>query len=1420
MDPVIQHLLEASLQHQAATQELARGVRALAEDLLATRLAPPVPTLPSPKQAAHHLLMKLAPEDDVEAYLHTFEIVAEREVWDRELWVEILAPFLSGEAQLAYYSLAPDHAHDYDQLKREILARVGLSPAAAAMEYHRWTYQPGQTPRQQMLQLLRTTRRWLRPELRSSEEVAEHVAMERFLRTLPTDLRRAVAMRDSVNPRAMVEATEAAERMLGLMRADRPEAASLARRDRFLIRRTPPKELEGARGPRPSRLPTPPNPHEEPMPTEPELGPLPRPAKTWLAGCGVHGNFQKDGSHRLLHVDGRPVRAFMDSGSTVTLLRPAEFPWLQASLETLPVTCVHGEVRQFPTARVLLGEQGRQWPLTVGLVPDLPVPLLVGRDFPGFAQGHNQFPSRQRRHHRKCRSRARSALLARPQGDSAEASGEGECQGTINPLSSLCQQIQAEGGFAREQREDDRLKRAWENVAVLDGVPHVTGPLPDPHFAVHKNLLYRVRQLPEGPQEALVLPRSRIDAVMHLAHHHPLGGHLAWQNTLARILPRFYWPSIQAEVKNYCQRCARCQLTSPKKPPPAPLIPLPIIGVPFERIGMDIVGPLPKSGRGHEYILVMVDYATRYPEAVPLRKATSKAIAQELFLLCSRVGIPKDIITDQGTPFVSRLVADLCKLLRIKHLPTSVYHPQTDGLVERCNQTLKRMLKKVVAQDGRDWDLLVPYVLFAVREVPQASTGFSPFELLYSRRPRGLLDVVREAWEQQPSPYRSIIEYVQEMQQRVDAVAPIVQEHMEEAQRAQQCIYNRPAQPREFQVGDRVLVLVPTTTCKFLATWQGPYTIHERVGPVNYRLNQPGRRKTQQVYHVNLLKKWVEPIPQVSGFASTESSARAEIQWGDDLSPAQRQELVELVERFRDVFSVTPGRTQVVQHDIRTPVGVTVRQRPYRVPEARRTAIEEEVERMLSAGIIEPSNSPWSSPIVLVPKPDGSWRFCNDFRKLNEVSQFDSYPLPRVDDLIDRLGKARFISTLDLTKGYWQVALTPEARPKTAFSTPAGHWQYRVLPFGLHGAPATFQRLMDVVLRPLLPFAAAYLDDVIIHSETWSEHVDHLRRVLSRLREAGLTANPRKCHLGLTEAHYLGYRIGRGLLRPQVRKVEAILNCPKPRSKKQVRAFLGLAGYYRRFISNFSSIASPLSDLTRKGQPETVKWTPEAEAAFEQLKACLTSEPVLRSPDFNRPFRVQTDASERGLGAVLVQDFNGEEHPVLYISRKLTPPEQRYAALEREALAIKWAIEELRFYLTGRPFILVTDHAPLQWLARAKDSNPRVTRWFLSLQDFSFRVQHRAGVLHGNADALSRLPVCWASRGPLSDVSLRGGECGRGPSHQSSSSMPRQPSAPQGGVRNHPRLAVTGPSSSYFPGRKRRHKRPPRDLRGGERERG
>lgn len=414
--------------------------------------------------------------------------------------------------------------------------------------------------------------------------------------------------------------------------------------------------------------------------------------------------------------------------------------------------------------------------------------------------------------------------------------------------------------------------------------------------------MYRMDKIGVDIVEQLLVPVQYRRTVLGLAHGHILGGHLGAEKTCDRILRRFYWPGVLAEVTRHCGECPECQLTAPKPAFRNPLVPLPIIETPFERIAMDIVGPLPKSARGHQYILVVLDYATRYPEAIPLRTMASKNIAKEIMLMFSRVGIPKEILTDQGTPFMSRIMADLCKLLHIKQLRTSVYHPQTDGLVERFNRTLKSMLRKVIDKDRKNWDFLLPYLMFAIREVPQASLGFSPFELVYGRHPRGILDIARETWEQQASPFHSVIEHVTAMQDRISTVTPIVREHMRQAQEHQRHTYNRQAKVRVFQPGDKVMLRVPTVECKFLAKWKGPYEIIEKIGEVNYRVRQPGHRPPEQIYHVNLLKAWREREALVVTYPITPLGNPA-VHVSPTLSPAQAQEVKRLVHYNKDVFS-------------------------------------------------------------------------------------------------------------------------------------------------------------------------------------------------------------------------------------------------------------------------------------------------------------------------------------------------------------------------------------------------------------------------------------------------------------------------------------------------------------------------------------
>lgn len=364
--------------------------------------------------------------------------------------------------------------------------------------------------------------------------------------------------------------------------------------------------------------------------------------------------------------------------------------------------------------------------------------------------------------------------------------------------------------------------------------------------------------------------------------------------------------------------------------------------------------------------------------------------------------------------------------------------------------------------------------------------------------------------------------------------------------------------------------------------------------------------------------------------------------------------------------------------------------------------------------------------------------FCIDFRYLNSVSKFDPYPMPRIDELLERVGAAQFITTLDLSKGYWQVALASEAREMTAFKTPFGVFQFKVMPFGLQGAPATFQRLMDQVLRGL-DFAAAYLDDVVVFSQTWEDHVGHLETVLQLIKVAGLTINPNKCKLAQRQVEYLGYVVGYGQVRPQVGKVEAIQAYPVPTTKRKVCAFVGLIGWYSKFIPHFAERAAALTDLTKGSAPNRVKWTRECERAFNDLKGAITNDSVLHSPDFAQPFTLQTDASGVGIGAVLLQEVKGERRPVVFLSRKLQDRETRYSTIEKECLAIKWAVESLRYYLLGRHFVLETDHRALRWLQQMKDSNMRIARWYLSLQPYDFIVNYQSGKTNLVADSLSRM---------------------------------------------------------------------------------
>ena len=665
------------------------------------------------------------------------------------------------------------------------------------------------------------------------------------------------------------------------------------------------------------------------------------------------------------------------------------------------------------------------------------------------------------------------------------------------------------------------------------------------------------------------------------------------------MLRRFYWPNVFGDVEEFCRTCAVCQKASHKGAGKAPLMPLPVISEPFSRVAMDIVGPLLTSRAGNQYVLVVCDYATRYPEAIPLKSIDAEHVAEKLVELFARVGIPREILTDQGSNFMSQLLVELYRLLHVKPIRTSPYHPQTDGLVERFNQTLKSMLRKATAIDGKDWDKLIPYLLFAYREVPQASTGFSPFELLYGRDVRGPLDILRETWEGNESQNESVVSYVLSTREKLKQMVDCVHENLTKQQDRQKRWYDAKARMREFKPGDLVLVLLPTSTNKLLAQWQGPYQIVTRMGKLNYMLDMHDRRKRQRVFHVNMLKGYhvravVEEVEDNRYADELEEDipvwneqSKEGAKFGEELTREQMKELQALLNNFSSVFSDKPGRTNMAEHSIITEQTIPVRRPPYRLPQAYKELVKTELDDMLENDIIETTSSEWASPIVMVKKKDGSLRMCVDYRRLNAVSHIDAYPMPRIDDLIDGLGNARFISTLDLTRGYWQLPVAEKDRHKTAFTTPYGQFQFKVLPFGLSGAPSSFQRLMDKLIKGCEGFTSAYLDDLVVFSNSWQEHLSQLRTVLNRIKEAGLTVKVGKCQFGTSKCVYLGHTVGNGSVEPELTKLQAVKTFPLPETKRQVRGFLGLTGYYRRFIPDYSSRAAPLTDLTRKSAPNS-----------------------------------------------------------------------------------------------------------------------------------------------------------------------------------------------------------------------------------------
>lgn len=466
-----------------------------------------------------------------------------------------------------------------------------------------------------------------------------------------------------------------------------------------------------------------------------------------------------------------------------------------------------------------------------------------------------------------------------------------------------------------------------------------------------------------------------------------------------------------------------------------------------------------------------------------------------------------------------------------------------------------------------------------------------------------------------------------------------------------------------------------------------------------------------------------------------------EIETEHELSIEQRQQLSEVVKQFELTGEGKLGRTNLIEHEIILKEGAKPRITPmYKCSPYIQQAIDEEVDRFRKLDAIEPCYSEWTNPLVPVLKKNGKVRVCLDSRKINKMTVKDSYPMRNMQDIFRQLGKAKFFTVIDLKDAYFQIPLKKESRNFTAFRTAKGVFRFKVLPFGLMNAPFTMSRLMDKAIGfDLEPHVFVYLDDIVIASNTFEEHLRLLKIVAERLRKAGLTMSIEKSRFCRKQVVYLGYLLNENGVAIDASQIQPILDYAQPKTQEDIRRLMGLAGFYQRFIKNYSAITAPITDLLTK-ENKKFKWTKEAEDGFRQLKSVLTSAPILSNPDFSRMFTIESDASDRAIGAALVQEQEGVTKVISYFSKKLNRTQRRYSAVEKECLGVLSAIQHFRHYVEGTKFRVVTDARSLLWLFNVgtETGNAKLLRWALRIQAYDFDLEYRKGKANITADCLSR----------------------------------------------------------------------------------
>ncbi|GFW67380.1 retrovirus-related Pol polyprotein from transposon 297 [Trichonephila clavipes] len=621
-------------------------------------------------------------------------------------------------------------------------------------------------------------------------------------------------------------------------------------------------------------------------------------------------------------------------------------------------------------------------------------------------------------------------------------------------------------------------------------------------------------------------------------------------------------------MEQFVKTCDQCQKAGkPNDKKKAPLKLVPVIQVVFTKLNIDACGPLPITSKGNRYLITAICMSSKFPEAIPVSDISSVSVTDALLNIFSRMGFPREIQCDQGTSFTSALTTEFFERFGILVRHSSVYPPQSNP-VERFHRTLKRLLRVLCLDAGSEWDKNLPSILLALRTVSHESTGYTPSELVYGKNLRTPETLVMEHWMEPEEEGDLVTEYMFKLINRLKRCQEVAINKMEEMQVKRKTWYDKNAVKREFKDGDLVLVLATSRANKLAVQWIGPGTILNKISETNYLVEIPGRRETSQIYHINMLKPYYKRPEHVNVIINDETKnsladQELEIPYLENnsliydfedviqaselnkhLHDKQMDRLRELLNKYSKCFSNNPGLTNLVEHEIQLVSDQPVRTKPYRMSHRQNEILKNEINRMLKLGIIEVGESDYMSPMILVEVAGKKPRPCIDYRKLNGIIRTEYFPLPNIEERVEKVSAAKFITVFDLSKGYWQIPLSKTAQRYAAFCTSFGTYRPLRMSFGLKNAPYFFSKLMAELLNGLEDFVVPYLDDIAIFSDTWESHIKHMETVLQRIKRAKLTIKPSKCKFAQQNVKFLGHIVGQGFRTPSEIKVQVVLEFP------------------------------------------------------------------------------------------------------------------------------------------------------------------------------------------------------------------------------------------------------------------------------------